>query len=311
MKLLIISIYSLLFFVAIACSDKQQTKGIASTIDSTLQVKVTDILENKLSEIDAISGKVIVMETNTKAIKAIVSLKKNSIDYREEPSCDTPQETGLFSVFSTIAALESGKVKYNDTFDTGNGVFVYNGDTIKDCNWQRGGYGELNIEQGIGVSSNITMVKEVLQAFGNNPQGYFNELAKLGIKADVSDKLHYAALGYNQNLTPIQLVELFNNIANDSLPASKLTMQNIRTALEASVKDGLDKPANSDRIKVAGKSGIIQISDSIYRVEFCGYFPAGKPKYTILVTIDKANLPVSGGLMAGDVFRKIVESLTK
>lgn len=36
---------------------------------------------------------------------------------------------------------------------------------------------------------------------------------------------------------------------------------------------------------------------------------ADAPKYTVIVVIHKNELPVSGGLMAGDVFRKIVVSM--
>ena len=46
-----------------------------------------------------------------------------------------------------------------------------------------------------------------------------------------------------------------------------------------------------------------------YAVEFCGYFPTGNPKYSIIVSINKTGLPASGGLMAGDVFRKIVNNI--
>ena len=53
-----------------------------STIDSTLQVKATSILENKLSELNALSGQAIVMEVQTGHIKAMVGLeRKDSADY--------------------------------------------------------------------------------------------------------------------------------------------------------------------------------------------------------------------------------------
>ena len=47
----------------IACT-KQKVKQV-STIDSTLQVRVDSILQNKLSELDATVGQVIVMEAQT------------------------------------------------------------------------------------------------------------------------------------------------------------------------------------------------------------------------------------------------------
>lgn len=42
-------------------------------------------------------------------------------------------------------------------------------------------------------------------------------------------------------------------------------------------------------------------------VEFCGYFPTDNPKYSVVVSINKTGLPASGGVMAGDVFKKIAD----
>jgi cell division protein FtsI/penicillin-binding protein 2 len=48
-----------------------------------------------------------------------------------------------------------------------------------------------------------------------------------------------------------------------------------------------------------------------YAVEYCGYFPADSPKYSIIVSMNKMGLPASGGLMAGSVFSEIVEFMMK
>ena len=66
-----------------------------SPIDNTLQTKVDSILQNKMSEIGAISGQAIVMEVQTGEIKAMVG-NANS------------QESGLIRTASLLAALETG-----------------------------------------------------------------------------------------------------------------------------------------------------------------------------------------------------------
>ena len=43
-----------------------------------------------------------------------------------------------------------------------------------------------------------------------------------------------------------------------------------------------------------------------YAVEYCGYFPADSPKYSIIVSMNKMGLPASGAFMAGSVFSEIV-----
>lgn len=77
--------------------------------------------------------------------------------------------------------------------------------------------------------------------------------------------------------------------------------------MEYAVSDGLAKPAQSDKVRVTGATGTIQLPNGEYAVEFCGYFPANNPKYSIIVSINKKGLPASGELMAGEVFRQIVD----
>lgn len=55
---IVIILVSFLF----SCQSKQQEDKQVPTIDSTLQVKTTSILENKLTELNALSGQAIVME---------------------------------------------------------------------------------------------------------------------------------------------------------------------------------------------------------------------------------------------------------
>ena len=59
-------------------------------------------------------------------------------------------------------------------------------------------------------------------------------------------------------------------------------------------------------VNVAGISGSIHTEDGIY-ADFCGYFPAEKPKYTVFVSYKRPETPASGGGMAGQTFRKIAE----
>lgn len=64
-------------------------------------------------------------------------------------------------------------------------------------------------------------------------------------------------------------------------------------------------------IRVAGATGTARFIDDSYAVEFCGYFPADNPKYSIIVSINKKEIPASGGLMAGDVFKQIVDIMNE
>ena len=351
LRLLLISVITAINIVA--CQHKQQAP--ISTIDSTLQVNATSILEEKLSEINAQSGQVIVMEVQSGQIKALVGLtRKDSANYQSCENFSVWQSTGLMHPISLLAALETGKVKLSNKVDTGNGIYQVHGRELKDHNWHRGGYGELTVQEGLAVSSNIAIYKTMEKAFGNNPQAYFDLLANMSYgKPDsitgianlqpahiVTPKDNnwtktafvWSSIGYNQHVSPIQILTFYNAIANngkmiqpqlykDSVVvinpqiASRASIDSLKKALVFNVTDGLGQPAKSDKVLVAGMQGTSSLSTNedstkdMYAVEFCGYFPTDNPKYSIIVSINKAGLPASGGLMAGDAFRQFVDKI--
>ena len=164
---------SLCMAIMIACTPTKQ-----STIDTTLQTKVDSILHSKMSEINAISGQVIVMDIQTGEVKAMVGNGKK-------------QSSSLMRSISINKALETGKVLLSDSVDTGNGVIVLDSDTIFDHNWHRGGYGRITLKKGLACESEIA-VRLALDATG----------------IEAVDSL----------VTPLEMLKLFNGIIkNDSL----------------------------------------------------------------------------------------------
>jgi cell division protein FtsI (penicillin-binding protein 3) len=342
------TILTIIAFIGLAsCQPKQKTIELTSTIDSTLQIKATSILENKLTELNALSGQAIVMEVQTGHIKAMVGLeRKDSADYQPCENFSQAHESALMHPISLLAALETGKMKLSDMVDVGNGIYSIQDRELKDHNWHRGGYGEISIKQGLASSSNIAVYKTMEKAFGNNAQAYFNLLNNMSYgKPDsiagianlkpayfVTPKdsgwsdtaFAWFCIGYNQTITPIQMLTFYNAIANsgkmvqpqlykDSTTvinpqiASQANIDSLKQALEYVVTDGLGQPAKSDKVQVAGNIGTVQLGDGSYIVEFCGYFPADAPQYSAIISIHKKELPASGGLMAGDVFSQITE----
>lgn len=342
-----ITMFGTLLLILTCCQPKPQEVKQTSTTDSTLQVKATSILESKLSELNAQSGQAIIMEVRTGQIKALVGLeRKDSMNYQPGENFSQAEESGLIQ--SILAALETGKVNLSDKVDVVNGIYSVHGRELKDHNWHRGGYGEISIKQGLAVSSNIATYKTIEEAFGDTPQSYFDLLTKMNYgKPDsiigianlkpayfVTPKdsgwsntaFAWFCIGYNQTITPIQTLTFYNAIANngkmvqpqlhkDSTTVispqigSQANIDSLKQALQYVVTDGLGQPAKSDKVQVAGKTGTVQLDDGSYKVEFCGYFPADVPQYSIIVSIHKEGLPASGGLMAGDMFRQIVDTL--
>lgn len=282
-----------LVILSATCSPiKQKVEQSSTTIDSTLQIKVDSMLQNRLSELDATSGQVIVMEIRTGEIKASVGTEL------------TPQESGLVRTASLLAALETKTIQLSDTVDVGNGILTIGKDTLLDHNWYKGGYGKITIQQGFGLSSNIANYKTAKHTF-KDAQALAKALAKYGYQVK-DTSLVYNPSGYGVFTTPLQNLTFYNAIAQGTI-GDKGTVNDIKRALEYTVTDGLARPAMSDEVKIAGATGTIQLPNGEYAVEFCGYFPADNPQYSVIVSINKKDKPASGGLMAGTVFKQIAE----
>ena len=148
----------------------------------------------------------------------------------------------------------------------------------------------------------------------------------------VNKDILWSAIGYNRKIAPIQMLTFYNAIANNGkmvkptlVPgtaevvneqiAKKENIALMQQALEHVVSQGLGHKTGSAKILVAGKTGTSQVNEyyegdntvSEYQVAFCGFFPANKPKYSMIVSLNKIGLPASGGGMAGDAFHNIVE----
>lgn len=148
----------------------------------------------------------------------------------------------------------------------------------------------------------------------------------------VNKDILWSAIGYNRKIAPIQMLAFYNAIANNGkmvkptfVPgtaevvneqiAKKENIALMQQTLEHVVSQGLGHRAGSAKILVAGKTGTSQVNEyyegdntvSEYQLAFCGFFPADRPKYSMIVSLNKIGLPASGGGMAGDAFHNIVE----
>ena len=249
-----------------------------------------------------------------------------------------------------MVALDDSLVQPHDTVDVGNGVFMYAGSRMTDHNANHGGYGRITAEQAIWFSSNIGVAKLILRGYSKNPTAFVRGLHRIGMTANLrleipgaghakirwpNDKRHYwsqttlpwMSFGYETQIPPIYTLSFFNAIANggkmvspkmqessaivvDSMIAKKKNIESMQKALRFFVTNGLGKKAESKMVNVAGTSGSIHTDDGIY-ADFCGYFPVEKPKYTVFVSYKRPEIPVSGGGMAGQTFRKIAELIMK
>lgn len=304
-----------------SCKSSPKSEESVSNINNALQDSVEAILEKHLVEYGAMDGVAIVMETESGKICAMVGLeaKDDSAYARADSLAASKHSSALMRTVSVLAALNTGKVKPDDMFDSGVGIFVYDNDTIYDHNWRKGGYGELTLWQALAYSSDIAITRAVDEAFPDKKDflasvrkmSFGQSLEVEGMKLDScsqdSEMPWYCyAMGF-QKITPLQMLAFYNAIANKDSIASPSSIADIREMLEGVVSKGLAKRAMSDKVKVAGMNGTIRNEDSTLTADFCGYFPADKPKYTILVSVHRKELPAAGGRMAGSIFKEIAE----
>ncbi len=316
-----------------ACTPTTQKVEPIPTIDSTLQVKVDSILLEKLVEIDALKGQAIVMEVQSGKIKAMMGMEKKEGSTHYVPCEYGAQPSGLVRAASVLAAMETGKVLLSDTVDVGEGVYLVNGGELKDHNWRKGGYGKLTLQEGLMYNSNIAVYKAMEKAFGENAPGFFDALKKMDFEHPEDSSLEQRCL--IQKVTPLQTLTFYNAIANSGKMvqfqdstivmnpqiAGQAHVDSMKVALEQTVINGLGKRAQSEKVNVAGLTASAPISEpedesllyenTEFASEFCGYFPAENPQYSMIVTINKKGLPASGGLMAAPVFKQIAEYMVE
>ena len=324
-------------FVLVNASKAQQVTHIVHA-NEYLQRQVNSILSHNIKGLNAINGQVIIMDCKSGEIKAMVNLMntksgiKPAIRQLSEP-------TALMRTVSLLAALEQGKVKPNDCIDTKEGMIDISGYLLEDYNWRRGGNGKTSVQQGFLLSSNIATYLAVKQAFGKDYAQFHKIITDMGyglpqdsIKAALpipNDNITLAkfATGKNQQISPLQILTFYNAIANNGKMvkptfhkrdttiikeqlASKEDIAIIQQLLVQKVKDGLAHQAYSKKVSIAGEQGAVAAKDdrdnTVYCLQFCGYYPSDNPQYSIIISLNKKGLPASGG-MAASIVTEIIE----
>ncbi|RNL54261.1 penicillin-binding protein [Pedobacter jejuensis] len=154
------------------------------------------------------------------------------------------------------------------------------------------------------------------------------------------------AYGYEMQLTPLKMLSFYNAVANNGKYVapifvkeirrlgnpieqfkakvineqicSDVTLSKIKKMLEGVVTEGSGKQIVYNPLyKIAGKTGTAQVADANkgykankqYQASFVGYFPADKPKYSLIVVINDPKGAYYGATVSGPVFREIADRI--
>jgi len=349
--------------------EPENGKDIVSTIDVFIQEITENALLKMMADNESEHGCAIVMETKTGKIKAIANLGKTKDgNYFEDFNyAINPAEPGsTFKLATMISLLEDKKISLNTPVNLDGGLWKINGQTVYDS--EQHGKFEVTAKQAFELSSNVGMAKLVWNNYAGNPNQFINHLHRMhldtltgidlkgernsliykpGSRYWNSNTLPWMAFGYNLTVTPLQVLNLYNAVANngkmmkpylvssvkqegqllynfqpyimDPKICSDETLKEIKECLEGVCIEGTAKNIfKNSPYKVAGKTGTALVAngsrgyaDQIYQASFGGYFPADNPQYTCLVVIKNKPMAIKrhGAEVAAPVFKEIADRL--
>ncbi|MEG2365683.1 MAG: penicillin-binding transpeptidase domain-containing protein [Alistipes sp.] len=341
---------------------------VVSTLDLDLQDAADKALRNQLTAQNAIWGTAIVMQTHTGEVMALANLGRNKQgEYVENVNYAIAKRAELGSVFKVatmLALLEDAHMPTSTVYDTGNGGKVMvGGAPVQDSH---GGFSGMDFKTAVAQSSNVYFAKAIWDRYANRKGDYSDFLRKLHLDRTVGLEAFgerkplfpdswktmgganqaFARLGFGYviELTPMQMITLYNAVANDGQMVAPLlvreirrngemefraepkilvdsicsrkTLNIVRNCLEEVCLAGTAKSFFRDTtlFRAAGKTGTAQFSqdgirygDGYYMGSMVIYMPADKPRYTILVTMHtrRGNGAYYGGPLAGPVVKQL------
>lgn len=345
--------------------EPENGKDIVTTMDTYMQDVAESALMKMMVGNNSLHGTAIIMETATGKIKAIANLgqvknedgtaKKdlngNSI-YTEDLNYGVGKATepgSIFKLATVIALMEDKYVDKNTIVDCEGGAKYFYGLRIKDSHL---GAHELTVKDAFLRSSNVAFAKLADQYYHSQPSKFTDHLHKFRLdtmtgidivatsgrplikkptnkRSWYNTTIPYMAHGYEELVTPLHMLMLYNAVANNGKMmkpylvnaireygvdvktfeptvlvdkiCSDATLEQVKECLGA-VVDSLHgtghKVLFDTAYKIAGKTGTAVTAldnrgynkgNKIYQASFIGYFPAQQPKYTMAVVIQNSN----------------------
>jgi len=330
--------------------DPENGKDIITTIDSYIQ----DIAENALMKMmvanNSLQGSCIVMEVKTGKIKAIANLgKRPDGEYLEDYNYAVGRKTEPGSVFKIATLISLLEDKYVDTgtiVDCEGGQKSFYGLRIRDSHL---GTGLLTVKEAFAQSSNVAFAKLADQYYHNQPRRFYQHLHDLRLdtvsgidivgaavpyikkpnsKYWAKTTIPFMAHGYEELVTPLNLLMVYNAVANNGKMmkpylinsindmgveiksfkpevlvdkiCSEATLGKLKACLLAVVENehGTGHSLKNNLYEFGGKTGTAVSAmdnrgynkgDKIYQSAFMGFFPFNDPKYSIAVVIQNGS----------------------
>ncbi len=348
---------------------------VYTTIDIDVQEVADRALRDQLEKENGVWGTTMVMEAATGDLLAMVNLSRNkhgkyvenfnhALKSRAEPG-------STFKLAVLLALLEEAGLPLSTQFDSGSGkrvVITENAPKVKVADSHNVG-AKIDMRKAIAESANVYFAKAVYETYHQAPERYVEFLRFLHLDRKVmtslpemgeqvpsfpypGSKIWYRhttliklGYGYGIELTPIQIITLYNAVANGGkmvaprlvtklvkddevvreIPievlvdkiCSEETLAQVRECLEGVALEGTAKEYFGEGkvpFRTGAKTGTAQYAqdglsydDNYYIGSMVAYFPADNPRYTVLTTIFKRRGTGTyyGAGLAGPVNKKV------
>jgi cell division protein FtsI (penicillin-binding protein 3) len=234
-------------YVPIDSEENQEARNgddVVTTFDIKLQDIVESALNHTLTENKAEQGCAILMDVETGYVKALANLRLNHETGAYEESYNVAlteryEPGSVFKIVSMVVLLNHKEdTKLTDLVNIGTGPIKFSNRVMKDDH-SFAKNGVCTVQEVIEQSSNKGTAVLITRAFAAHPEQYVNGLYALGLNKkpgtgisgesepvikDPKDKdkpggwskvtLPWMSIGYEVNVTPMQLITVYNAIAN-------------------------------------------------------------------------------------------------
>lgn len=252
---------------------------------------------------------ILIKDIKTDSVVGTFCKKKSNNGDMVDWRCPSYSFPAVMRAATYLSVLENGGSP-DSVVNTKEGVYVdVKGDTIREHNYQWGGYGIMSLEHGLMVNSDVAAVQSLEKFL---PEGYATleaSLKNMGLR-------HQGIITNYQTMcqatmSPVDMLDWMANVAKGYLPGvSSENVKALQQALSLHVKEGLGKKANSDNVKSCGISYVTATdAPNNYYLSFIGYFPYEQPLYCVYVEMYKDGKPATSNY-AAEVYKEISELLT-
>ena len=339
-------------------------RDVFLTIDAELQEIAERALEEAMTQYEANGGDIVLLDPHTGELLALASRKnvEGKLVANRATFFTDPFEPGSTAkLFTAGGLLARSRVKPEDAVPVVNGQLVMQVNskgvtrTINDAHKTNG---NITLAQAIKISSNVAMALfserlsaveqfESLRDFGfGSPTGVeFPSEARGGLRMpDRWDGYSKAsiAMGYELQVTPVQLATAYAAIANDGIlltptlvrevrspggrieyahqpepvrrAVSPVVARTLRDYLRSVLEEGgTAEGARLSNYSLAGKTGTAVKTQGKgyavgrYTASFAAIFPADDPQLVVVVKIDDPRGAHYGGETAAPVTRTMLE----